>query len=230
MHAAMIFSHLLLDKTKSENDGSLSKTIARRLKQWEDGDLDGLNNEGKALQMRLLIGSRRKTETEAQQFNKLMITGKISSVIAKLTDTSKGVLSLDEIVKGKTVEQTIIEKHSPSKPIDENYITPVSNETIAFHPSILDQINAQHIKKAAMRTHSLHGPSGLDANECRRISTHFEQQSVELSKINAKNAKKLATEELNPELMEPYNACRLLPLDKNPGVRPIGIGEVLRRI
>ena len=47
MHAAMIFSHLLLDKTKSENDGSLSKTIARRLKQWEDGDLDGLNKKGR---------------------------------------------------------------------------------------------------------------------------------------------------------------------------------------
>ena len=61
MHAAMIFPHLLLCKTKSEIDGSLSKTIARRLKQWQDGDLDGLNNEGKALQMRLLKGSRRRT-------------------------------------------------------------------------------------------------------------------------------------------------------------------------
>ena len=214
MHAAMIFPHLLLCKTKSEIDGSLSKTIARRLKQWQDGDLDGLYNEGKALQMRLLKGSRRKTETEAQQFNKLMNTGKMSSSIAKLTDTSKGVLSLDEIVKGKTVEQTLIEKHSPSKPIDENYITPVSNETIPFHPSIFDQINGQHIKKAAMRTHGSHGPSGLYANEWRRILTHFGQQSVEISKTIAK---KLATEELNPELMEPCNACILIPLDKNPG-------------
>ena len=230
MLAAMIFPQLLLCKTKSEIDGSLSKTIARRLKQWQDGDLDGLYNEGKALQMRLLKGSRRKTETEVQQFNKLMSTGKISSAIAKLTDTSKGVLSLDEIVKGKTVEQTLIEKHPPSKPIDENYITPVSNETIPFHPSMFDQINGQHIKKAAMRTHGSHGPSGLDANEWRRILTHFGQQSVEISKTIAKIAKKLATEELNPELMEPYNACRLIPLDKNPGVRPIGIGEVMRRI
>ena len=74
------------------------------------------------------------------------------------------------------------------------------------------------------------GLSGLDANDWRRILTHFGQQVVEISKLFAKIAKTLDTEELYPELMEPYNACRLIPLDKNPGVRPIGIGEVMRRI
>ena len=59
-----------------------------------------------------------------------------------------------------------------------------------------------------MRRHGSHGLSGLDADEWSRSLTHFRQQSFEISRTIAKIAKKLATEELNSELTEPYRACR----------------------
>jgi len=46
-------------------------------------------------------------------------------------------------------------------------------------------------------------------------------------------ARKLCTEELirknttETNRLEAYTACRLIPLDKNPGVRPIGIGKTI---
>ena len=45
------------------------------------------------MQMRLVKIKKKKVETEAQQFKNLTNTRKISSAIAKLTDTSKGGLS-----------------------------------------------------------------------------------------------------------------------------------------
>jgi hypothetical protein len=48
-------------------------------------------------------------------------------------------------------------------------------------------------------------------------------------------ARKLATQKLDIQQNQPssigaYLSCRLIPLDKNPGIRPIGVGEVLRHI
>ena len=51
----------------------------------------------------------------------------------------------------------------------------------------------------------------------------------------AQFARKIATEILDPKVLESYTACRLIPLNKSPGeeeiqIRPIGVGEVMRRI
>ena len=41
----------------------------------------------------------------------------------------------------------------------------------------------------------------------------------------------LCSEELvDPKIIEGLVACRLIPVDKSPGIRPIAVGEVLRRI
>ena len=52
----------------------------------------------------------------------------------------------------------------------------------------------------------------------------------------AELTKKLCKEKVHPDSLEEYVASRLIPLDKgedregNPGVRPVGVGEILRRL
>ena len=46
----------------------------------------------------------------------------------------------------------------------------------------------------------------------------------------AELARKLCVTEVNPTYLRAFVAGRLIPLDKKPGVRPIGVGEILRRI
>ena len=42
--------------------------------------------------------------------------------------------------------------------------------------------------------------------------------------------KKLCTEKDLANILEAFLSCRLIPLDKNPGMRPRGVREVLRRV
>jgi len=46
----------------------------------------------------------------------------------------------------------------------------------------------------------------------------------------ANSIKKMCRDEITDNSLEALMASRLVPLDKNPGLRPIGVGEVLRRI
>ena len=229
-YAAFVFPHLVLPKTKREVDGSISKIIGRRLKQWNAGQIEELFEEAKAIQMRLVKNNKRKDEKEAKIFNKNMEKGKISSAIRCLTEETGGVLSLSERIDGETVEAILQRKHPKGQPANDDLIAPKDEQTLPYHSAIFDQINSARIRKAAMKTHGSHGPSGQDADEWRRLLTHFNQPSVELAKTIAKIAQRLATSVVPAEDLEAYNACRLIPLDKKPGVRPIGIGEVIRRI
>ena len=95
-----------------------------------------------------------------------------------------------------------------------------------------DSICEQTILKAAKDTKGSGGPSGLGTDQCRRIlcSEKFLQEGLALREELAIFTRNLATIHFDPKLIETYIACRLIPLDKNPGIRPIGVGEVWRRI
>ena len=72
--------------------------------------------------------------------------------------------------------------------------------------------------------------SGIDAAGWRRLCCSFQRESTDLCAAVADFARRIITEHVDPVSLQAFLACRLIPLDKNPGVRPIGICEVVRRI
>ena len=94
------------------------------------------------------------------------------------------------------------------------------------------------VKRAALKTKGGSGPSGLDADGWRKIlaSNNYGTVNTDLRKAFAEVIKTICTKKIeintenNTTSLEAFLACRLIPLDKNPGLRPIGVGEVLRRI
>ena len=81
-----------------------------------------------------------------------------------------------------------------------------------------------------MLTDGAAGPSGVDAQAWRKLCTSFGAASGDLCRSLAAAARRLCTCFVDPRSISAFLACRLIALSKNPGVRPIGIGETMRRI
>ena len=66
------------------------------------------------------------------------------------------------------------------------------------------------------------GPSQLDAEQYRRFltSNKYKKENKELPFQLATLARLLATEYLDSNTLEAFVTCRLIPLNKNPGVLP----------
>ena len=97
---------------------------------------------------------------------------------------------------------------------------------------IFENIDATAIHKAAKKVNGAAGPSGGDASLWHRLlcSKQFKKKPTDLCQALAVLARKLNTEVISPQHLRGFVAGRLIPLDKQPGVRPIGVGEIPRRI
>lgn len=75
------------------------------------------------------------------------------------------------------------------------------------------------------------GPSGVDAADFKHILLRFGRESQILREELAKLTNWLANDQHPPyTAYRALMANRLVALDKNPGVRPVGIGEITRRL
>ena len=142
--------------------------------------------------------------------------------------TACQILSLSN----KTLEYLKQKRPDPKKSLPE---TLRQDPFRLIHPVAYDNISEYLILIiwTAILTKAGCEPSGLDANGWRRILTSrkFGNSSSNRRKAFANFMKKPCSKE--PQFthsLEAFTANRLVPPDKNPGLRPIGFGEALRRI
>ena len=62
------------------------------------------------------------------------------------------------------------------------------------------------------------------------LCTSFQSASTDLCEALASTARRIFCSFVDPKSLLAFVACRLVALDKYPGIRPIGIGETARRI
>ena len=228
--AEKIMVHLLLQRTaKGAKKKDHVANLRRRLDLWDRGEIDALLEEALVFQGRMTERAPMSQEQFTRTVTSLVFRNKMRAA-AKLVeryagsdvDSKGGVLPLDlEVV------DTLRSKHPEGEEVSEEAV--ISGPPPAFHAAIFDALTPEVIKKAFLETQGAGGVSQGDARHWKRVVCSFGRDSEELRGILAEKARRMCTEYMDPEVLDAYLNNRLIPLDKNPGVRPVGIGEVERR-
>ena len=162
-----------------------------------------------------------------------MMHGKIREAARKFDndDSIKGIHQLNDEVK-----EILQEKHPQARHIDQSIVLPQNNSSP--ESVIYEEITGELVQKMARYLKGSGEPTLVDSDIWKHFlcSKVYGRSSVDLCQAIAELAKLLCTEDIHPDCLEEFLACRLVPLDKGdtpdgkPGVRPIGVGEVLRRL
>ena len=228
MAAIHIMPALLLQKpSKSSKSKDHARALERRLKLWKEGEFLQLMREADALQQRLPKGLPKKDlATISREFRDRMQKGNINGAIRLLTNNMQGgVLPLNE----ETIN-LLHQKHPKSQEPNAEFLLHGPESTV--EPVIFDAIDEAMVMKAAQFTKGGSGPSGLDGDGWRHILTsrRFGDAGSDLRVAIATFTRSICTQTIDDDTVGALMASRLIPLNKKPGLRPIGVGEVLRRI
>ena len=240
MKSITIIQILLLQKpSRTSKSKDHAAHLSRRLEIGRGGDIQSLLDEGRCIQKRLHQGARHSdNDAITRKFRDLIIQGKVQNALRFISrNTSCGVLKLDDLIpeplsNGETelrsTRDILLDKHPSGKAPAACSLLIDDPEPI--NPIMFDSLDADAIHQAALHTNGAAGPSGLDAHAWRRLCSSFKSASHNLCSALASVARRITTTYVNPNGLSAFVACRLIPLDKCPGVRPIGVGEVPRRI
>ena len=229
--AENLMPHLLLqrnvNKSDKENKKKQNAALGRRLQLWKAGEIDELLEEAQALQKRVEERAGKMSESQVSRAVAAAIFRGDIRGAAKLVEMHGTLAKGGRLALSPEVISELRNKHPAGE--DVNMDAVLEGVPPRVHHVIFDDLGADTVKKAFLRTNGSAGPSGADAAHWKRCAASFAGASSELMQAKAEKARLLCTEYHDPSTLTAFVNNRLVALDKCPGVRPVGIGEVERR-
>ena len=210
-----------------------SKFLKERLIWWSNGDLDSLIKHCRQIQTQLEKKNNVQVVNNQKAFCRLMLQGRVRKALKHINHSERLAGGVHNLSK-EVIDQLKI-KHPLPGSKDPSVLPDITSDLP--DPVLFEGIDAISIQNAARDIDGAGGPSQVSAQIWKHmICSRFHlKESEKLAQTIAEFVKILCTEQLPSEYLTEFLAGRLIPLDKDPGsenpeIRPIGIGEVLRRI
>ena len=226
-----MFGKLILQKDKNiVKSADIRRLLKRRMQMWKDDLLEELIQEAELCDKKMPKSVSKMSEEKAiKVFSGMILQGKIRQALRFITDRSEtgGILSPDDDAgKGKTVQEILQSKHPEQKAPD-----PEAFLACDELPVLIDiDVTGEHVLKTAPRLSGGAGVSALDATQWHNLLLKHGGASEKLRESIAALTRRLANTIVDWDDIRAMKASKLIALDKCPGVRPIGIGDVAARL
>ena len=200
--------------------------LTRRQQLWDQGNIQELLREGATIQAQLKASNRDPDDsTLAKRFATMVFNNNLKGAMALVAEKGKGgVMSINEDTK-----KQMRDKHPKSEPMSlDVLLTGEIPESI--HPVFYSELNGELVKKCALRTKGSAGVSQQEDVLWNKMVTGYKDSSSSLCNAVALLTRRLTTECVDPTGLEALLANRDIAINKCPGLRPVGVGEMVRRI
>ena len=213
----------------------IRRRLSNRMDAWADKRYEALVRDTEMEGCRSLPPRKEEAEErEARKFNAAVLNGELRRAVRHLTSRGGGgVLDPDgpDTKTGERVAEVLAGKHPDLRmPDPAGSAAAIFAEQGPPPETIPIDITAETVEKIAPRLSGSAGPGGTDAKALRWWLLGFGAESEALREEMAAWSRWLANTSPDWAAYRAVMAARLVPLDKQPGVRPIGIGEIFRRL
>ena len=225
----LVFIMVILQRTPTIHGTRAIKThLTQRLDAWDRQEYQMLVTETER-SMKHFLSTRRRYTTPAQRnkrFNTLVQQGELRKAIQYITTIEPSrILAPSDTITGYTVQDILESKHPDPQPTSPATLHEYDNLPPLPPVCISDEV----VLQVARRIRGSCGLDGTHAHELRSWLTQYHQASDRLRAALASLTQHMSNSLVPWPAIRALLSCRLIALDKQPGVRPIGIGHIWRR-